>query len=126
MKLAIGRKASACASDHSPLSRGEIRPSGLTAEASTTTSPAPPTPRLPRGTRCQSFGIPSSLEYWHIGETKIRFRNLTLRRMSGLKSSAKGYLQAAMRNPRRFLTQPGIDLGGLSQSRQFDELSRET
>ena len=36
-----------------------VRPSGLTAVASTITSPAPPTARLPRWTRCQSLGKPS-------------------------------------------------------------------
>src|SRR6185369_12968673 len=63
-----------------PLSAGEMRPSGETAVASTITSPAPPTARLPRCTRCQSVGIPSTLEYWHIGETHSLLLNSTLRK----------------------------------------------
>ena len=43
--------------------------------ASTITRAEPPTARLPRCTKCQWFGSPSSLEYWHIGETKMRFLN---------------------------------------------------
>ena len=38
------------------------------------TSPAPPTARLPRWTRCQSSANPSTEEYWHMGETTIRLR----------------------------------------------------
>ena len=54
----------------------EMRPSGTTADASTITSPAPPCARLPRCTRCQSVANPSCDEYWHIGETPIRFLNV--------------------------------------------------
>ena len=54
--------------------------------ASTHTSDAPPTARLPRCTRCQSFGMPSSLEYWHMGETKTRLWNETERSAKGEKS----------------------------------------
>ena len=39
-----------------------MRPSGVTAVASTITIPAPPTARLPKWTICQSFGMPSSAE----------------------------------------------------------------
>ena len=49
------------------------------------TSDAPPTARLARCTSCQLFGIPSSEEYWHIGETTIRFRNVTERCVNGVK-----------------------------------------
>ena len=42
-------------------------------------SPAPPTARLPRCTKCQSFAKPSSDEYSHIGETAIRLRNVISR-----------------------------------------------
>ncbi len=73
----------ACASDQIPESHGEMRPSGDTAVASTRTSAAPPTARLPRCTKCQSVGSPSSLEYWHIGETNTRFLNSTPRSVSG-------------------------------------------
>src|SRR5438309_750764 len=81
MNFVIRLNACPCAADQMPLSQGEIRPSGLTPLASTITRPAPPTARLPRCTKCQSVGIPSWLEYWHIGETKIRFLNsISLRR----------------------------------------------
>src|ERR1035437_10007051 len=69
-----------------PASTGEIRPSGATAVAPVRTSPAPPAARLPRGTRCQSDGKPSTLEYWHIGETKTLFRKVTSRSDSGENS----------------------------------------
>src|SRR5580704_19676583 len=62
---------------HSPRSCGVIRPSGSTASASVRTSPAPPTARLPKCTRCQSLLNPSSLEYWHMGETNTRLGKLT-------------------------------------------------
>jgi hypothetical protein len=62
-----------------------MRPSGVTAAASVMISPAPPTARLPRWTRCQSLANPSSLEYSHIGDTAMRFRIATLRMVSGEK-----------------------------------------
>src|SRR4051812_35263851 len=68
-----------------PASHGEMRPSGVTAVASWTTSPAPPRARLPRWTRCQSDGWPSVEEYWHIGETQARLRNVVPRRVRGRK-----------------------------------------
>ena len=60
-------------------SSGVILPSGSTAAASVNISPAPPTALLPRCTKCQSFAYPPTLEYWHIGDTLIRFRNITSR-----------------------------------------------
>ncbi len=89
---AIRAKASRCASDQIPVSCGEIRPSGETAVASTITSPAPPTARLPRWTKCQSVGRPSSAEYWHIGETKTRLRNSTPPSFKGEKSVLMGQM----------------------------------
>jgi hypothetical protein len=62
-----------------------MRPSGTTAVASTITRAAPPVARLPRWTRCQSFGRPSTLEYWHIGDTNTRFFSSRSRRRSGEK-----------------------------------------
>ncbi len=76
-----------CASLQIPRSAGEIRPSGVTAVASVMTSAAPPTARLPRCTRCQSFAKPSRLEYWHIGLTTIRFFMTTPRSASGSNSA---------------------------------------
>ena len=43
--------------------------------------------RLPRCTACHSFGIPSCEEYWHIGETTMRFRSVSDRCASGSKSA---------------------------------------
>ena len=69
-----------------PASAGEIRPSATTAAASVNTSPAPPVANWPRCTRCQSFGTPSTEEYWHIGDTQTRLRTVTSRRVIGLNS----------------------------------------
>ncbi len=52
----IGWKAATCSSDQMPESSGLMRPSGVTALASTITAPAPPVARAPRCTRCQSLG----------------------------------------------------------------------
>src|SRR6266404_6025614 len=56
-----------------------MRPCGVTAVASTNTTPAPPAARLPKCTACQSLGWPSLEEYWHIGETQMRFASSTPR-----------------------------------------------
>ncbi len=63
-----------------------MRPFADTAVASMITSPAPPTARLPRCTRCQSLAIPSFAEYWHMGETAIRLGKVSWRRVSGENS----------------------------------------
>jgi hypothetical protein len=60
-----------------------MRPSGLTAVASLKISPAPPTARDPRCTRCHSLANPSTLEYSHIGETKMRLEKVNPRSVSG-------------------------------------------
>ena len=62
-----------------PRSTGLIRPSAVTAAASVSTAPAPPTARLPRWTMCHSLANPSRLEYSHIGETTMRLRSVTSR-----------------------------------------------
>src|SRR4051812_24645362 len=72
-----------CSSFQMPISPCVILPSGEIAVASTMTSPAPPTAREPRCTRCQSLASPSMLEYWHIGETAIRFLSVMPRSVSG-------------------------------------------
>src|ERR1035438_9820351 len=61
-----------------------MRPRASTAVASIITSPAPPTARLPRCTRCQSDANPSTLEYWHMGDTAIRLRNVISRMVRGV------------------------------------------
>ncbi len=59
--------------DQMPASPGEILPSGDTQVISVMTRPAPPTARLPRWTRCHSPGMPSTAEYWSIGDTTTRW-----------------------------------------------------
>lgn len=46
---------------------------------------APPTARLPRLTRCQSFAKPSIALYWHIGDTMMRLRSVIDFRVYGAK-----------------------------------------
>src|SRR5258705_12410986 len=77
-----------------PRSCGLIRPSGRTAVASVRTSPAPPTARLPRCTKCQSLAYPSVLEDWHMGETNTRLANVISRIASGSK---RGVIRCALR-----------------------------
>src|SRR5215467_8074800 len=64
-----------------------MRPIASTAVASTHSSAAPPSARWPRWIRCQSLAEPSSAEYWHIGETMIRFRSVRPRSWKGEKSA---------------------------------------
>ena len=90
MNRAIGVHAFACAGDHIPASHGVMRPSGVTALASTKTIAAPPTARLPRCTKCHSFGMPSSDEYWHMGETTMRLRSVSDRTWNGVKRIGMG------------------------------------
>jgi len=62
----------------------------VTAVASVITRPAPPTARLPRWTKCQSFANPSALEYSHIGETNMRLGNVTVRMVRGSNRCGMG------------------------------------
>jgi hypothetical protein len=61
-----------------------MRPSRLTSVISATIRAAPPAARLPRCTRCQSFGVPSSAEYWHIGDTTMRLDSTRSRSRNGV------------------------------------------
>ena len=67
-----------------PAQPGVMRPSALTSVISVMTSPAPPTARLPRWTRCQSPTVPSTAEYWHIGQTTTRLASSSPRSRSGV------------------------------------------
>ena len=87
MKAVIWASFSICPSCQMPKSSGDIRPSGETAVASEMTIDAPPTALLPRCTKCQSLANPSTDEYWHIGDTTIRFFSVILFRIKGLKSA---------------------------------------
>ena len=101
------------------MSPGVMRPCAVTAVASTKTSPAPPTARLPRWTRCQSSANPSTEEYWHIGETTMRLRSVTprimqgdsrdhvdLRRMDDRKARRGLLLESSFRAPRADSSSP--------------------
>jgi len=55
-----------------------MRPSADTAVASCIIKPAPPTARLPKCTKCQSFATPSTAEYWHMGEITNLLFSVTL------------------------------------------------
>ena len=79
-----------CSGLYMPVQPGLMRPSRLTSVISAMTSPAPPTARLPRCTRCQSSGVPSSAEYWHIGETTTRFGSTSSRRRNGVNIGGGG------------------------------------
>ena len=52
-----------------------MRPRRSTPVASMVTMPAPDMARLIQCPMCQSVAEPSSAEYWHIGDTAMRFRN---------------------------------------------------
>src|SRR6185369_15904340 len=69
-----------------------MRPSGVTAAASVKTSPAPPTARVARWTKCHSFAKPSREEYWHMGETPMRLRTVMSRRRNS--SNKCGMIQS--------------------------------
>src|SRR5882724_11985934 len=75
-----------------PVQPGEIRPSGDTSVISVNTSPAPPMALAPRWTRCQSLGVPSTAQYWHIGDTTTRFRSSTSRNRNGVNGDGGGGL----------------------------------
>ena len=75
----IRRHPATWAGRYMPAQPGEMRPSRLTSVISVITRPAPPMARLPRCTRCQSFGCPSSARYWHIEETTIRLGSTSSR-----------------------------------------------
>src|SRR6476620_2784305 len=60
-----------------------MRPSTVTAVASIVTRPAPDISSWPQWTRCQSVAQPSTAEYWHIGDTTMRFGSVSSRSVSG-------------------------------------------
>src|SRR5215213_6444100 len=65
-----------------------MRPIRSTAVASTTTRPAPDIAIVMRCCRCQSFIEPSFAEYWHIGDTTMRFGSRTGPRSKGVNRGA--------------------------------------
>src|SRR5205814_10494164 len=75
--------AGTCSDLYMPVHPGEIRPSRETSVISVKTRPAPPMARAPRWTRCQSLGVPSTAQYWHIGDTTTRFTSSRSRNRNG-------------------------------------------
>ncbi len=62
-----------------------IRPSAVTAVASRHSSPAPDSASEPRCATCQSVALPSTAEYWHIGDTMMRLGSVRPRSVIGSK-----------------------------------------
>ncbi len=73
-----------------PVQPGVMRASAETSVISVKMRPAPPMARLPRCTRCQSFGTPSVAEYWHIGETTTRLASVMPRSWNGWNIGGTG------------------------------------
>src|SRR5881227_1537678 len=73
-----------------PVHPGEMRPSRETSVISVNTRPAPPIALAPRCTRCQSLGVPTSAQYWHIGDTTTRFASSRSRSRNGVNSGGGG------------------------------------
>ena len=67
-----------------------MRASAETQTISVKIRPAPPVARLPRCTRCQSVGMPSTAEYWSIGETTTRFSSVMPRSRNGWNIGTAG------------------------------------
>ncbi len=97
-------RAASLASDHSPRQAGVMRPSGSTPVASMISSPAPDKARLPRCIRCQSWALPSTAEYWHMG-------GMTMRLGRARPSRSKGVNKADME---RLLVR-GVNGGGTAR-----------
>ena len=73
-----------------PVQPGVILPSRVTFVISVKSRPAPPTARLPRWTRCQSFGVPSSAEYIHMGDNTIRLTSSMSLNLKGVNIGGGG------------------------------------
>ena len=62
-----------------------MRPIAETAVASIVNMPALDSRSWPQCTMCQSVAQPSTAEYWHIGDTTMRFASVSLRSLKGEK-----------------------------------------
>jgi hypothetical protein len=60
-----------------------MRPIASTWVASMQNIAAPDKARLLMWVKCQSFALPPSAEYWHIGATMMRFGSARSRRLIG-------------------------------------------
>ena len=92
---AIRAKPSIWPSFHNPVQPWVMRPSRVTAVASTKAAPNPPSANLAWCRKCQSCTAPSTAWYWHIGETTMRLRSSRPRRRSGVNSSGVNAYSAA-------------------------------
>src|SRR2546425_2667577 len=89
-KSTIRFQAGTCSGLYMPVHPGEMRPSRETSVISENTRAAPPIALAPRCTRCQSLGVPSSAQYWHIGDTTTRFASSRSRSRNGVNSGGGG------------------------------------
>jgi len=60
-----------------------MRPIGSTSVISKHSRAAPELASIPRWAKCQSVIEPSTAEYWHIGDTMIRFSSVRPRNRIG-------------------------------------------
>ena len=86
-EASTGRSADSVASFHRPRHPGVMRPMASTWVASTQNIAAPDKARLLMWAKCQSFALPPSAEYWHIGATMMRFASARSRRRIGENSA---------------------------------------
>ena len=98
---AIRAKPSIWPSFHRPVQPWVMRPSRVTAVASTKAAPTPPSANRAWCRRCQSCTAPSTAWYWHIGETTMRLRSSRPRRRSGVNRCGRqgAYSAACSRLP---------------------------
>jgi len=73
-----------------------MRPTALTWVASVSTRPGPDTAYEPRCAISQSSPVPSTAEYWHIGETTTRLRRVRFLIWSGENSLDMGRLKQGL------------------------------
>ena len=93
---AIRASISTCPSSQMPRSCGLIRPRASIAAASVFTSAGAADRAGPEVHECQSVANPSTLLYWHIGETPIRLRSVTPRSVIVSKRCDIGYFTVAL------------------------------
>src|SRR5579859_4443946 len=79
----IGRSAASVASFHRPRQPGVMRPMASTWVASMQNIAAPDNESVLMWVKCQSFALPFSAEYWHIGATMMRLGSASSRRRIG-------------------------------------------
>src|SRR6202012_4734644 len=86
----IGFSAFSVASFHSPRQPGVMRPIASTWVASKQNIEAPDSASELTWVKCQSVAAPSTAEYWHIGDTTMRFDSVRSRSLRGENSVLMG------------------------------------